>query len=37
MPSPGSSIRKATFTPLMSREVYGEAIANPKKIIEPHK
>jgi hypothetical protein len=26
-----------TFTPLMSPEIYGEAIANAKKIIQPHK
>ena len=26
-----------TFTPLMPPEVYGEAIANAKKIIQPHK
>jgi hypothetical protein len=26
-----------TFTPLMPPEVYGEAIANAKKIIKPHK
>jgi hypothetical protein len=26
-----------TFTPLMSPEIYGEAIANAKKIIKPHK
>jgi hypothetical protein len=26
-----------TFTPLMSAEIYGEAIANAKKIIKPHK
>jgi hypothetical protein len=26
-----------TFTPLMSPEIYGEAIANAKKIIKPNK
>jgi hypothetical protein len=26
-----------TFTPLMSAEIYGEAIAHAKKIIKPHK
>jgi len=26
-----------TFTPLMSAEIYGEAIANAKKIIKPGK
>ena len=37
MSSPGSSTWSPMFTPLMSPEIYGEAIAKAKQIITPQK